>query len=391
MVGTRPPNPHTWPEPSNDVAFHGASLVMCLLCGVSRLRVGNGLGIVPRMQLGIGIDATLDLDFDEQAELVRDSVAAGYSSAWTTSGPITRDGFQVCAQWARVTPPDFGLGIAAIPVPAWRVPSLASQVGTVSEISGGRFVVALAVGPSYLADYRVSHGLRDLPPVGMLRDYLVTVRGLLAGESVTHEGKAVTLRNMQLTTRPIPVPLYLSGLGPQVLRLAGELADGLCLNWSTPEHRLWCRERIAEGAERTGRDPSSVVLMEYIHVCIDEDEALARRTFAEAFLRLALSRSGASKDAGYRGHFARQGFDTMLSELEEQRDAGASMDELADAAPDELLRDMGYWGTASGAPAALDRLTANLDVAVVRIVPARTGLTAAQQTMRACAPSALAT
>ena len=343
------------------------------------------------MRAGAGIDASLGLDFQEYESLLHTAINHGYTSAWTPSGPPTRDGFQVCGQWSRATESaphgPFELGIAVIPAPAWTVPSLVNQAGTVSAISGGRFILGLGTGGAYGADYRRMHGLREMPLVAMMRDYITTVRNLLNGETVTYEGKVIQLHGMKMQGRPIPVPLYFSALGPQMLRLSGELADGVCLNWTTPAQRRWCRERIAEGAARSGRDPANVTLMEYIRVCIDEDEGKARRTFAKAFMGYALSRPGASKDAGYRGHFKRMGFDETLNEIEALRERGASPDELADAFPDDFLRQMGYWGNAAGAGAALRELSRELDVAVVRIVGSAPGLSRAAATLEACAPA----
>ena len=340
------------------------------------------------MRWGIGIDASLALSFAESGTLVREAAAGGYTSAWCPSGPATRDGFQVCSQWARDTAEidGFQCGIAVIPAPVWSVPSLVSQSGSIAEISGGRFILGFGTGGNYSSEFRTSYGLPDVPNVALMRDYLVTLRGLMNGETVTHHGKAVTLEGLRMAGRPLPVPLYISALGPQLLRLAGELADGVCLNWTTPAQRQWCRDRIAEGAARKGRDPSQVVLMEYIRVCIDEDEAKARQGFARAIMGYALARAGAAKDRGYRGHFARMGFDDMLTGIEAQRDAGASADELAAMFPDVFLRQMGYFGPAAGARDALKPLTEGLDVAVVRIVGTAPGMEGARRTTAACAP-----
>jgi alkanesulfonate monooxygenase SsuD/methylene tetrahydromethanopterin reductase-like flavin-dependent oxidoreductase (luciferase family) len=340
------------------------------------------------MRWGVGIDASLGLTFEESGLLVREAASLGFRSAWCPSGPATRDGFQVCGQWARDTAdiPGFECGIAVIPAPVWTVPSLVSQAGTVGEISNGRFILGFGTGGNYSSDFRGTYGLAETPNVALMRDYLVTMRGLLNGETVTHHGKAVTLEGLRMVGKPLPVPLYISALGPQLLRLAGELADGVCLNWTTPAQRQWCRDRIAEGAARSGKDPAGVVVMEYIRVCVDEDEAKARRAFARAIMGYALSRAGAAKDRGYRGHFARMGFDDMLTAIEANREAGASSDELADAFPEEFLRQMGYFGPAAGAREALQSLSQGLDVAVVRIVGAAPGLERARRTIQACTP-----
>ncbi len=343
------------------------------------------------MEYGLGIDASLGLSLAEQRTLVVEAAGAGYSSLWTPSGPATRDGFQVCGQWSAATAAvaDGGLpvGIAVIPVGNWTVPSLASQAGTLSEITGGRFTLGLGTGGIYGAEYRQTFGLDAIPVVRLMREYLTALRGLLNGKTVTMEGSAVRLHNLQITGRPLPVTLSLAALGPQMLRLAGEIADAVSLNWTPPSMRPWVREQVAAGAARANRDPASVRITEYIRVCIDEDEQAARRAFVRALMGYALARPGASKDAAYRGHFARAGYDAALTAIEDRRDAGAPESELIDMFPEDLLREVGYYGPAAGAAAALERLSAGLDLAIVRIVGVRPGIEAARAVLTACRPS----
>ncbi len=346
------------------------------------------------MDIGIGLDSSLGLSFADMRRLAREAVELGYTSAWTPSGGATSDGFHICAQWAAATAEMPGgslpTGIAVVPVPTWTVHTLARQAATVSEISGGNFILGIGTGGIYTPAFRHSMGIPDYPAVGMMREYLVTLRRLLGAETVTHEGKAITLRGMQLTPRPVGVPLYLAALGPQMLRLAGELADGVSLNWCTPEQRAWCRDRIAEGAKRADRDPGAVTVMEYIRLCVDEDVDRARSGLAQAVLGYALSRPGASNQAGYRGHFGRMGFDAVLTDLEARRDGGASMKDLVKVCPDEMLQAVGYFGRPAGAAAAFRRLAEGLDAAIVRIVPARPGIDATRAVMEACRPDRVA-
>ncbi len=338
------------------------------------------------MEIGAGLDPTLRLTWDEQRAISREALRLGYASAWTPSGATSRDAFHVCAQWAAATDGRLGAGISVVPVTHWTPPQLAATAGTVGELGGGKFALGIGTGSAYVEGAQRAYGQRAFPPIALMRDWTVAVRRLLAGERLDHEGPTVTLKDVQLGFRPPRVPVYLGALGPQMLRLAGEVADGACLNWCNPRQIAWSRRRIAEGAKRAGRDPSQVTVHEYIRVCVDEDVAAARRAYARATLGYAMARPGASKDQGYRAHFTRMGFDAALSDLEARRERGASDDEIADVCPDELLLAVGYFGTAAGAGAAFRRLAEGLDVAVVRVVPARPGVDAVLATLRACAP-----
>jgi alkanesulfonate monooxygenase SsuD/methylene tetrahydromethanopterin reductase-like flavin-dependent oxidoreductase (luciferase family) len=345
------------------------------------------------MDIGIGLDATLNLSFAEQAELAQGAARSGYTSIWTPEG-AGHDSFQLCSQrWAascRVIPEGLTTGIGVSPV-LYRTPvAFAMSGGTVSQLTGGRFIMGLGAGGAYRPKTRQSFGLPRFSTLALMRDYLVTVRELVAGKEVDYQGEVVTLRGVKLAISPPPcTPVYLGALGPEMLRLGGELADGICLNWCSPEQIAWSRERIAEGAARVGRDPRSVQVAEYIRVCVDADVEVARRAFARSTMGYALGQdvpTERQRHLGYRAHFERMGFTEALTELDRMRQRGAKADEVADAFPPELLERVGYYGTPEGAAAAFRHLAEGLDVAIVRVVAARPGMASVLAVMRACQP-----
>ncbi len=346
------------------------------------------------MKIGIGLDATLGISLGEQADLSREAARLGYTSIWTPEG-AGHDSFQICAlRWAAtrdVIEEGLTTGIAVCPV-MYRTPvAFAMSAGTVSELTGGRFVLGIGSGGAYRPGARRALGLPDLSALSMMRDYLVTTRRLLAGEEVNHDGPVVTLRGGALAIDPPPrTPVYLGALGPEMLRLAGELADGAALNWCDAGQVAWSRERIAEGAARVGRDPAEVNVTEYIRICVDDDEDAARLAFARSVMGYALGDrvpTDRERTLGYRAHFERMGFADGLAELDRMRSGGASPDEVAEAFPPELLRRVGYYGPAAGAADAFRELAAGLDTAIVRVVAARPGPESVRAVMDACRPA----
>ncbi len=346
------------------------------------------------MELGIGLDASLGLSFQEQAETSREAALLGYTSIWTpeTAG---HDGFQICLnRWLgtkEVVPGGVTTGIAVSPV-ALRTPvALAMGAGTVSQLTDGRFILGIGSGALHTQSGRTTYGMGRLSVIGLMREYLTSLQSLLGGDEVTLEGDTVVIRGVRLAMEPPPrTPVYLGALGPEMLRLGGELADGVALNWCMPEQIAWSRDRVVEGAARSGRDPAMVKVVEYIRVCVDDDEDLARRSFARAMLGYALGRPGTpvrERGTGYRAHFERMGFADDLAHLDEMRAGGASEAELIDAFPADLARRVGYYGPAEGAANAIRVLSEGLDVAIVRVVAARPGLDAVEATLRACAPA----
>jgi alkanesulfonate monooxygenase SsuD/methylene tetrahydromethanopterin reductase-like flavin-dependent oxidoreductase (luciferase family) len=158
-----------------------------------------------------------------------------------------------------------------------------------------------------------------------------------------------------------------------MVKLAGELADGVIPSWSSPAQVAWAKDIATRAAEQAGRAASAVKWVGFVRMCIDEDAAVARRTFALSLLRYGLGQPGAPRDRSFRGHFGRMGFDETLRGLEERRDARATMDELVDALPDEVMSAVGYFGRPEGAPEAFRRLARGMDTAVLRMITAAPG------------------
>ncbi len=347
------------------------------------------------MDIGVGLDRTLDLSFEEEALLSAEAARLGYTSIWMNEGP-GYDSFQLCLyRWEAsraVVPDGLTTGISVSPI-ALRTPiGFAMSGGTMSVLTGGRFIMGIGSGGVYRPQGRRPFGIPRTSALEMTRDYLTAVRSLLAGEEVTYDSPTVKLRGVRLGISPPPrTPIYLGALGPKMLQMSGELADGAALNWCTPEQIAWSREQIDAGANSVGRDPAEVKMAEYIRVCVDEDEDLARRQFAKSTMGYALGPRGATervRGMGYRAHFERMGYTEVLAELDEMREARASQDEMADAFPPDLLKRVGYYGPAEGAGKALAHLSQGLDIAIVRVVSARPGsIESALNTMRACQPS----
>ena len=348
------------------------------------------------MEIGVGLDPTLGLNWDQQREVSREAARLGYTSIWTPEGN-GQDSFHLCVQrWQATTEivsEGLTTGIAVSPV-MYRTPlSFAMEGGTVSDITGGKFIMGIGSGGAYRPQARAALGVGRMSALALMRDYLSVIRPLVHGERVEYEGDTTTLKGMRLGMRPAPeTPVYLGALGPKMLEMSGELADGASLNWCTPEQIAWSRDRIAEGAARAGRDPSEINVAEYIRICVDDDVDAARIALAKATMGYALGATVPTereRQLGYRAHFERMGFTDELAHLDEMRKNGASGDDVADAFPAEILLSVGYFGKAGGAAAAFARLAEGLDTAIVRVVAARRGEDSTLAVMEACKPESV--
>jgi 5,10-methylenetetrahydromethanopterin reductase len=205
------------------------------------------------MQVGAGLDARLGLSFGELVEAAREAKRLGFESVWTPAGGAP-DAFHVCSAWAQATALPTGTSV----VPAarmWTTEALAMQATTVAQLGGSTFTLGIGTG-GLGADGWAAPEMPERP-VAAMRRYLVGLR------------RPADRAGFQLG---------LAALGPQMLRLAGELADVVLPNWSTPAAIADARVELAAGAARAQRDPSAVRVAMYVRVCVDDDVALARRT-----------------------------------------------------------------------------------------------------------------
>ena len=346
------------------------------------------------MDIGVGLDPTLGPDLEQQFELSRESARLGFQSIWTPEG-TGEDSYQMCLmRWAascEVIEGGLETGIAVSPV-MWRTPmAFAMTGGTVSKMTNGKFIMGIGAGGAYRPDVRKSINMPNVSALGMMRDYLEIITQLVRGEKVDYEGSVETLINSRLGIRPSPkTPVYLGALGPKMLELAGELADGASLNWCAPDQIAWSRKKIEIGENKSGRKKGSVKVAEYIRICVDEDEEKARVALAKATVNYALGAvvpTDRERTFGYRAHFERMGFTSELAPLDEMRKKGASNDEVAEAFPENILRSVAYFGKAENAASEFARLSEGLDNAIVRVVSSKPGtVEGTLNVMNSCAP-----
>jgi alkanesulfonate monooxygenase SsuD/methylene tetrahydromethanopterin reductase-like flavin-dependent oxidoreductase (luciferase family) len=174
---------------------------------------------------------------------------------------------------ARTTKIQLGTGILGV----WNrsAATIAMAASTLDAISGGRFELGLGASTAQLVE-----GLHDVPftaPVVRMRQVLTQVRALLKGERVPLSPGAGA-RALRLNLPPAPrVPIYLAGLSPETVRLAGELADGW-LPFLYPRSRL--RDGVAllhEGRARAAAPRDQPRVVPSIPTVIAADGAEARK------------------------------------------------------------------------------------------------------------------
>jgi 5,10-methylenetetrahydromethanopterin reductase len=175
--------------------------------------------------IGISFDGFQSLP--DAMAVARDGVAAGAKSLWMAEHLGYREPMTSCMAFALGFP-----GIKVVPTaisPYLRHPMpTAMALATMAEASPGCVAVALGVGnPMFLGE----SGLAIEKPVRALRESIAMLRALWSGERVEQEGMLHTLKGARLAfTPPQPIPVYLTPMKEQNLRLSGQLADGVVLS-----------------------------------------------------------------------------------------------------------------------------------------------------------------
>jgi len=285
-----------------------------------------------------------------------EQIGYGFLFLPETSG---RDAFATLAGLAGHTS-RLRLGTGVVTTVSRRAATTGMAAATVQELSGGRLILGLGTGPAIPG---ALHRLREL---------VIALRRAFAGEvAETSDGERFRL---DLRT-PDPPPIWIAALGPASARLAGEVADGVVLNWCPPERVSWARERIREGAEQAGRDPSEVTVAVYVRACVGPDLQASS---------LALRRA-AGQYASYPAY--RRQFEAVgLGEAARAAAAAFAAGRPAEV-PGEIVRRCCLLGNASECRSGLDAYRdAGADVPVVYPVPVMEPVSSIMGTLFALAP-----
>jgi probable F420-dependent oxidoreductase len=191
------------------------------------------------------------------AELVRGLDELGFDSLWLSevlTGPVLDP--VVGLSWAAASNPRLKLGTTML-LPGRNVLRLAKQLASLDQLSKGRLLVTLVPGLTYPPE-REAIGVDPKQRGAFIDEALPLLRRLWAGETVSHDGPAGTLRDVKLSPLPVQQPLevWLGGTLPAALERCGRLSDGWLPSLCTPEEAAAGRVVIEDVAARAGRSIS---------------------------------------------------------------------------------------------------------------------------------------
>ena len=218
-------------------------------------------------KLGILFDG-----FDNAREMValaRDAEAAGVASIWMAEHMGYREAIAACGAFA-VTTERVRLVPTAISPYLWHPTPTAMSLATLAELAPGRIAAAVSVGN--LLNLKES-GHEAIKPVRADREMVEDLRALWTGQPVHRAGLNYTLNGAHMAfTPPAPIPIYVASTGPQVLRLAGRIGDGVLLSagLSLPFTER-CLGWADDGREAAGRQADEISRAGFIFFAVSEN------------------------------------------------------------------------------------------------------------------------
>lgn len=231
-------------------------------------------------------------------EIAINAQTLGYKSFWTVEANGT-DAMSLLGAVSHAAPKlDLATGIIPIQL---RTPALTAMTAATLQALNPDVDVLLGIGVS-APGILMQHGERATDkPIGMMREYVALLRECLSGEPVTFEGDYFRSKRFRLGVRlgERKPKIIMAALNPQMLKLAGEVADGVLLNYLPASHVGTSIEQIRKGGDAE--------IYAYVHAAVGDFERSAKSARKDLF-------NYAMAD-GYARMFSQAGFADEIKEL----------------------------------------------------------------------------
>ncbi|MGO9196147.1 MAG: LLM class flavin-dependent oxidoreductase [Acidimicrobiales bacterium] len=210
-------------------------------------------------------------------EIARYAELKGFHAVWQAESRLVREATVPMAAFLSATD---SIKVGSGVVNNWtRNPALlASTFSTLDDLAPGRVILGIGAWWEPLAS---KVGVRRVKPLKAMRETVEAVRALLADEEVTYDGEFVHLDGVELDyvyqeRRPKDVPIYIGATGMSMMELAGEIGDGVVLNYLvSPAYNDRALEHLEIGAQRSGRSATDLDRPQLVVCSLDEDRAAA--------------------------------------------------------------------------------------------------------------------
>jgi alkanesulfonate monooxygenase SsuD/methylene tetrahydromethanopterin reductase-like flavin-dependent oxidoreductase (luciferase family) len=295
------------------------------------------------MATGCFIPAARSLD--SAVERVKLAESLGYETVYVTH-IAGRESLTVLTAYALATE-RIRVGTGVVPIYTRTPATMGQTAATIDELSNGR--LTLGLGVSHRIVVESWHGQSIDRPVREMREYASIVRAILRGEDPPAGEKWSTSFHLAgLQPRP-ELPIYIAALSPAMLRLAGEIGDGVLLWLCSPQYiKDVVVPEVTRGRERAGKTLEGFDIVPAVPAALVEDPSAA---FA-AMRRDLLPYFGLPF---YRAMLERSGFESDIAAFDS---AGGDVDTMQAAISEGFLEQLTAVGDAAAVHAGLERYRA---------------------------------
>jgi probable F420-dependent oxidoreductase len=257
---------------------------------------------IPNTDIAVTAAPVQTLGAPLQLDVARWAADAGYSSFWVAEANAA-ESFSILGAASQVAPA-LGLGTGVLALQLRTPPLAAMAAATLQQLAPDRDVF-LGIGISSPAVAGQWHGAGyGERPLAQVREYVALVRECLTGESVDFSGDFYSVKRFRLGLRlgERKPKIVLGALNAGMLRLGGEIADGVLLNYLPASHVGASIEQVRAGGSAT--------IMAYIHCGVTDRDRYADAARKDLF-------SYAVVDA-YADNFRRAGYADSVDEMRQQ-------------------------------------------------------------------------
>ncbi len=207
-----------------------------------------------------------DLPVADYVEMARAAEAAGFDQFWVSHDLFVRSAPVILAAVAQATE-RIQIGTCIVNPYTLHPSEIAMMAATLDELSDGRFNLGIGAGASEFLKWV---GIPQERPLHDTRRAILQIAAVLAGEEAPDWEPEAYLR---FPSRRVPI--YLAAMSPKMLRLAGEVADGVLPLLFPPEHYATVQPLVAGGAEFAGRPVDDIDIAACVWCSVSQNRQAA--------------------------------------------------------------------------------------------------------------------
>jgi 5,10-methylenetetrahydromethanopterin reductase len=243
-------------------------------------------------------------DLRDGLDYVRYAEENGFEAVWQAESRLVRDAIVPMAAYAAVTE-KIKIGSGVINNWTRNIGLLASTFLTLDDLAPNRIICGIGAWWDPLAK---NVGIDRSKPLTAMKETVQILKRLLAMERVTFHGEFIDVDGIELDvvhgrTEPRFVPVYIGATGDKMMEMAGEIADGVVLNYCVPpEYNNNAMEMLASGVKKAGRTLDDIDRPQLVVCSVDDDNEKAIDTTRELLTQYLAQQphiakaSGVSKD-----------------------------------------------------------------------------------------------